>query len=328
MKVLWTVTLAAIFALAGHAALAFPGSRGDGKVIRMTSDENSRSWLGVSVMDLSSDKMKDLGLKNREGAYVSDVMDKSPAKSAGIKEGDVITRFNGEPIHDADGLVEAVRKADPGAKVKITVARKGDTKDLVATLEKAPRSRANFAFTPPNIRHHIRVFRGPTIGLAVIPLSRQLGKYFEAPDNKGLLVEEVAEGSAAEKAGFKAGDVITKIGDVPVTKLNDFRSELAEHNVGDKVNVDILRKGSAKTLTVEIEKDNDEGYEFSFDDSYAPDVDLDIPEIDHLRDFEFNMDELRPELERLQRELNRLKERIGERIRQKIDQEGRVPSEI
>ena len=323
MRALANMVLATLVFISADRALGFPKGSGEAKI----PGSASRSWLGVSVRDVTSHEAKALGLKSREGAYVSDVMEKSPAESAGVREGDVIVEFNGISIQDADGLVDAVRKADAGTNVKIAVIRKGDRKELLATLQKPPKRRESFAFTPPDIEGRVRILHGPTIGLNVIQLSPQLGKYFEVPDNKGLLVQEVEEGSPAEKAGFKAGDVITKIGDAPVARLRDFRSELAEHKEGDKVNVEVLRKGSRKTLTVEIEK-REEGYEFSFDESEAPDIDIDIPEIEHLRHFEFNFDELRPELERLQRELNRLKERIGERIKEKVIRDVRVSPEI
>lgn len=266
------------------------------------AEHSSRSWFGVSVKDVSEEQAKELGLKKADGAYVTDVAKRSPAEAAGVREGDVIVEFSGRQIYDADGLVSAVRKTDVGATVNLTVVRKGERKNLVATVEKLPRRRMSFAFTPHDIPYAIRIEKRPGLGMSVIPLNPQLAKYFDVPDGKGLLVEEVKEGSAAEKAGFMAGDVITKIGDKRIAKVHEFRSELAEYDKGDKVPVEVIRKGSRKTLTVEIVETEEE--EFGF--------------------FIKRFDELRPELERLQRELDKLKKRIEERINRRLIREDRL----
>lgn len=326
MKTLLTFAVAMVLLLPGEMAYSFRTGGKDVKVIRHM-ETSSRSWLGVSVKDVTADHAKELGLKKAEGAYVSDVIKKSPADSAGIKEGDVVVEFNGRQIYDADGLVSAVRKTDVGTKVNLKVIRKGERKDLQATIGK-PNRRMSYAFAPHDLPHNIRVFKGPRLGMSLIPLNPQLGKYFEAPDGKGLLIEKVEEGSAAEKAGFMAGDVVTKVGKKQVEKVHEFRSELAEYEEGDKVDVEIIRKGSRKTLTVEIEEVDEEGFDFSIGEIDVPEFEVEIPEVENLRHFDFNLDELRPELERLQRELDRLKERIGERLKQRIIREETRLSEI
>ena len=85
------------------------------------------------------------------------------------------------------------------------------------------------------------------MGLGLMELNPQLGKYFEAPEGKGVLVESVKEGSAAEKAGFRAGDVILKIGDKNVEKIRDVHKQLSKYEEGDKANFEILRKGTRMT---------------------------------------------------------------------------------
>jgi len=177
----------------------------------------------------------------------------------------------------------------------------------------------SFSFMPHDMPRAVRIEKRPTLGMSVIPLNPQLAKYFDVPDGKGLLVEEVKEGSAAEKAGFMAGDVIMKIGDKRVAKVHEFRSELAEYEEGDKVSVEILRKGSRKTLTVEIEETEEEEFEFSIKGFEVPRMHIDLPE------FDFQFDDLRPEFERLQRELDRLKERIEERFNRRLIREERIP---
>jgi serine protease Do len=310
------IVLGATLALSsGHSPVP---ADDDVKVIKKIVHSDSKAWLGVAVEDVSADRSKELGMKKTEGAYVKEVIKKSPADSAGIREGDVIVEFAGRTIYDADGLVSAVRKTEVGTKAKITVLRKGVRKEMAATIQKPPKRKKSMALVPPGISKSIHVFRGlAPIGLTLRPLNEQLGKYFDVPEGKGLLVERVEEGSGAEKAGFMAGDVILRVGETSVSKVHEFRTELAKKEDGEKVSVEVLRKGSKRTLTVEVEKsDNMEGYEFHMGDSPMPerfDINIDMPEWE-----EFNFDEIRPELDRLRREIDRLKIKIEEKTIQRI----------
>ena len=93
---------------------------------------------------------------------------------------------------------------------------------------------------------------GATLGVTARTLNEQLGKYFGAPNNEGVLVEEVEKGKAGDKAGIVAGDVIIRIGTRTVDKVDDISKELRKLDEGDKIQVEVLRKGSKKSLTVEM----------------------------------------------------------------------------
>jgi membrane-associated protease RseP (regulator of RpoE activity) len=278
------------------------------------------AWLGVSLQDVTPKLAKKKNLKTEEGAYVNDVVRKSPADSAGIQEGDVIVEFNGRQIYDADDMVKAVRREEVGAKAKITVMRDGQKKELSATLKKSPRRHSFFGITPPTIPNRIMIFRGRgMMGLGLMELNPQLGKYFEAPEGKGVLVEKVEEGSAAEKAGFKAGDVILKVGEKNVESIRDVRRQLSKYDDGDKVSIEVLRKGARQTLSLEIEDgdENDLGYGFET-----------LPSPEGLRDFDFHfevpnfdrqMDKIRLKLDDAKRKLEDSKHEIEEKVRKALD---------
>jgi membrane-associated protease RseP (regulator of RpoE activity) len=278
-------------------------------------------WLGVSLRDVTHELAKKKNLKTDEGAYVSDVVRKSPADSAGIEEGDVIVEFNGREIYDADDLVKAVRRAEVGTKAKVVVMRDGERKELYATLKKSPRGGRFFGFTPPALPNRIMIFGGRgTMGLDLMELNPQLGKYFEAPEGKGVLVENVEEGSAAKKAGFKAGDVILKIGEKNVETIRDVRRRLSKYDDGDTVNVEILRKGARQTLTLEIEDADDCGYGPMFENFAPPEgfgdsnhFEFQIPDID------LKLEKLRIHLDDAVRKLDDSKREIERKVKNALD---------
>ncbi len=284
-----------------------------------------RSWLGVSLQDLTAKLAKALGVGAEEGALVSDVMKNSPAESAGIKEGDVIVEFNGKRVYDADDLVRAVSKLEPGTKVDVIVMRKNEKKTFQVTLGRLPRKRETQAFTfpMPRVPEVFAFGYGNILGMKLMELNEQLGAYFEAPDNRGVLVEEVKKSSAADKAGFKAGDVITRAAGKRVDELRKITRALEDYEEGDKVDFEIVRKGTRKTLTVEIDKEiRERGFHFYFDRGTRPpmyfkhDPDFFFDEGQHsFKDLQLDLKRLTKELKEkalkmcrdLKRELSRVK---------------------
>lgn len=85
-------------------------------------------------------------------------------------------------------------------------------------------------------------------GLVIETLGEQLAAYFGVPDGEGVLVKEVEEDSDAAKAGFQAGDVILRAGKKTVEDVKDFKHVLGAYDPGEKIPVQILRKGREMTL--------------------------------------------------------------------------------
>jgi membrane-associated protease RseP (regulator of RpoE activity) len=90
----------------------------------------------------------------------------------------------------------------------------------------------------------------PRLGIDAEDLSGQLGNFFGAPDGEGVLVRSVNTGSAAEKGGLKAGDVITKFDGERVRSLGELREKLAAKN--DTATLTVTRNKTEMTLTVAL----------------------------------------------------------------------------
>jgi S1-C subfamily serine protease len=92
----------------------------------------------------------------------------------------------------------------------------------------------------------------PRLGIDAEDIGGQLGLFFGAPDGEGILVRSVNNGSAAEKAGLKAGDVITTFNGERVRSLGDLRQKLASQNESKTAKIGVLRNKSEVTLAVEL----------------------------------------------------------------------------
>jgi len=89
-------------------------------------------------------------------------------------------------------------------------------------------------------------------------LTPQLGEFFGAKNGNGVLVRSVEKGSRADKAGLRAGDVITRVGNQPVHDTSDFTHALRDRNAGS-VSVGVIRDRKEQTLTLTLPERKDSG---------------------------------------------------------------------
>jgi|WetSurMetagenome_2_1015567.scaffolds.fasta_scaffold25673_1 predicted metalloprotease with PDZ domain len=212
----------------------------------------SAGWIGIMVRDVSEKMARKANLASEEGAFVVKVFENSPADSAGIQEGDVIIEFNEKKLFDSNDLAKIVCRTLPETKVSIMFIRNGEKKTVHVLVGKKKEPR-QWTFGEILPMPDLHVFTGYHIlGLHLLTLNEQLGEYFGAPQNEGVLIEEVERKSAAEKAGLKAGDIIIRVGNKTIDVVEKIRKELQKYDEGDMVEFEILRKSTKKTVKVEI----------------------------------------------------------------------------
>jgi serine protease Do len=175
----------------------------------------SHARLGVAVQELNQALADSFGLKGAQGALVASVQPGSAAERAGLQPGDVITKYDGKAIGAAGELSALVGQAAPGDKANLEVLRKGETRQLTATLGAAKADPAEKASAQGQDKGRL--------GLSVRPLTPDERK--EAKVSGGLLVEEV--GGPAARAGVQPGDVILMAGGKPVQNVEELRSATA-----------------------------------------------------------------------------------------------------
>jgi serine protease Do len=138
------------------------------RVVAQLKDKGvvSRGWIGVQIQPITSDIAESLGLKGTGGAIVAELQADSPAATAGIITGDVITAVNGQIVKDAHDLAKQIGSMTPGATVKLTVWRKGEEKSFSLTLGELPKSREARATNPDSEATGAGL---PKLGMTVAP---------------------------------------------------------------------------------------------------------------------------------------------------------------
>jgi serine protease Do len=246
--------------------------------------EEGGSWLGVETSEVSSDNAKELKLPSERGAVLGRIAPDSPASKSGLRENDVVTEVNGQPVEGAMQFRRMIREIPAGRNVQLTVWRDGHTQKINVTLGKAEELRRNmtrvtpgmpgtFAFRMPEMppmpdlpevaeipdmpsmdwNGPILYAGHPRLGIDAEDLNGQLGSFFGAPDGEGILVRSVNSGSPAEKAGVKAGDVITSLNGERIRSVGDLRQKLAaQHGEKDKGAENKDKESKDKTRTVKL----------------------------------------------------------------------------
>jgi len=204
-------------AMAGLAGMfAMPGKAQQNLPQELQFLVQGGSYLGIGVREVDPTRVQTLKLKEERGVEVTSVEPSSPAEQAGMKIGDVVIEFAGEKVQGMDQFVRLVHETPAGRKVKIGVWRGGSAINLMATVgtrKSAIAQRMPKVEIPqtwiPDVPHPTTTWRTATLGAEAEGLEGQLAQYFGV--TSGVLLRSIIEGSAAEKAGLKAGDVITKV---------------------------------------------------------------------------------------------------------------------
>ena len=317
MRLSWRLLLALVLA-GGLVGAAASGAQAQ------SAGKAARGYLGVTIQDVTEELSQSLPRGVHEGAIVNGVMEDSPAEAAGLQEGDVIVKFDQTRVRTSGDLTKAVRNAEPGHTALIEYYREGQRMRAEAKLaehetivapapggeyKKQMRKEARRHRTPDDHEYIIQkefpkalayvMAEAPRLGVQLVDLTDQLSGFFGV--KSGVLVSEVIEGSAAETAGFKAGDIIVAVAGEPTGSAEEVRDELRDVESGP-VEITVMRGGKESTLTAELKKP----HRSSLSGFYAPSAPMfNVPEVGmDQEEFRAQMAELREQLQQLRKELS------------------------
>ncbi|HVL57856.1 MAG TPA: Do family serine endopeptidase, partial [Burkholderiaceae bacterium] len=198
----------------------------------------TRGRIGVGIAEVTRDVAEPLGLPRAMGALVRNVEANGPADRGGMEVGDIITRFNGQPIERASDLPRLVGRTQPGTQAKVEVWRRGQTRELTLQIAELEPERAvrtaqrPGAPTPPPAAN--------PLGLGVSDITEE--RRAQLRIKSGVLVESV-DGPAAA-AGLRQGDIVLSINNQDVTSARQF-NELATKLERDRTHVLLVRRGDS-----------------------------------------------------------------------------------
>jgi serine protease Do len=238
---------------------------------RVVVTRGSGSFLGIGVQEIDSDRAKALNLREEHGVEVTRLEDDSPAAKGGIKVGDVVLQYNGERVEGVEQFMRMVRETPPGREVKLSIARNGAPQQLsMKTGSRKTWMTARYGesvdfprieipeINVPDVPRAFMSWRSSIVGIEAESLDSQLAEYFGVKE--GVLVRSVVRGSAAEKSGLRAGDVIVKIDDSPVTSPREISASIRSKRGKKTVPVQIIRDKREVTIQLAVEDQASEMY--------------------------------------------------------------------
>jgi serine protease Do len=228
------------------------------------------SYIGVGLQEIDNERAKALKLREESGVEITTVAPESPAEKAGLKSGDVVLQFNGQRVDGMDQFKRLVSETPVGRDVKLEIFRNGAAQTVIvkvgarrSAVTMVPRmitpdgAFANLPMEPmeihiPDIPRTLMSWRSSMLGVDVEGIDGQLAQYFGVKE--GVLVRSVSAGSAAEKAGIKAGDVITKVEESAVANPADLSNRLRGFR-GKTAPMTVMRDRREMNLSLAVSED-------------------------------------------------------------------------
>ena len=300
-----------------------------------SEDWGGGSYLGVDTRDITPDRLATLHLKDERGVEVTMVDQDAPAGKAGLKEQDVILTLNGADVQSVEQLRRMIRETPPGRVVTLGMSRNGQAMSIKVELADRKKNYSynsspdgkEYKFTMPVMPTMpvlpdlpempvsiVVVHSSARSGLMVENLTPQLGDFFGAKNGVGVLVRSVEKGSRADKAGFRAGDVIVKINGEPIHDSGDFSQALRSRK-DNTASISVIRDKKEQTISITLP-------ERKQSDLFRESTDIELPEIDaatreELSKMESQMAHLKPEMEEaINRQMKELKPEIERQTRE------------
>ena len=204
-----------------------------------------RGWLGVSIQDVDRNLADSFGLDRPRGALIAQVGKDSPAEQAGLEPGDVILSFAGEAIETSADLPHVVGLIAPGTKVVAVIFREGDEQDLTVEVgglgaDEVARVNTGVAADGSVSILGMRLVEADPAELSSIGLSG------------GVAVSQVDRGSPADEAGVMTGDVLTRLGNQPVGRIEDLDGLAEQLLPGSSVPARLIRGRSPLFIGIRI----------------------------------------------------------------------------
>jgi serine protease Do len=206
--------------------------------------EVTRGWLGVGIQDLTPELADYYNLKAKSGVLVTQVFEGDPADKAGIQVNDIILSVDGKPVSTGRELSNLIANTEVGHKTTLDLIRDGKNKSVTVTLAKRDDEEKTVALETGD---------DDELGIEVTNLDSDIARRFGIEGNEeGVLVTDVKDGSLAQEADVRPGDIIKEINRGVVKDRDGFTQLMKQHEKSDSVQLLVKRRNAGYVvLTIE-----------------------------------------------------------------------------
>jgi len=198
-----------------------------------TIDAAQWAWLGVRIRDLTEQEMNEIssrhGLREGFGVFIVEVMEGTPAQTAGLVNGDLVVAFEERPVTETRILQRLIAASSPGTAVRLTVLRAEGRRRVDVRLAAMPR---------------------PVVGERIGAEFGFLVRDPEPGTSTPLAVSTVVPKSPADRGGLETGDVIVQVNDLAVLTRDALREALADAGLEAPLRLTVRRAGNRLALVL------------------------------------------------------------------------------
>lgn len=204
----------------------------------ISSGTVTRSFLGVGLQELDANLAKAFGIPKKEGVLITEIVKGSPAEKAGLKTGDIITKYNNKSFEGIGALRNIIALSPPGSRFLLTVWRENKQIDIPITVE--------LYSEEPNQSNTVENSLGFEVGNITPEIANGLG----LSETKGVVITKVLSNGVSAMAGLKKGSVILEVNKQPIENIDQFNQIMKERDKSKPVLL-LIKQGKA-TLYISL----------------------------------------------------------------------------
>ena len=192
----------------------------------------TRGFLGVVLQQMDQNLAKAFNLDKTEGALIAEITKDSPADKAGLKQGDVVLKYNNQPVISIATLRNAIALMKPGSQVTLTILREGHQKNISLAVGTFPSETKS---EPVEVE-------GNKYGFSVQELTPETAKTYNYNNEEGVVISKIEPGTPAAWSGLKKGTLILSVNQKKIRNVEEFNQAI-QKNPKDKPLLLLVKQG-------------------------------------------------------------------------------------
>lgn len=216
----------------------------------ITKGRVERPWIGVDIRTLAEDpEMRPFVKGLEKGVVIKTIRHDGPAQRSGLKPGDVVTAIDGTPVATARELQKLVLERQVGQMIRLAIVRNGKPLTVEVKTGLQPAS------MPLTLRQTPSLGGALVYGMILQPVTKEVAEQYALSEKNGLLIMEVADDSAAARAGLAPGIVITEVDGRKVASPLVFREAMKRADPKRGALLQISRDGTRSFVVLRMHSD-------------------------------------------------------------------------
>lgn len=183
----------------------------------ITTGKVSRGYIGVVLQEIDNDLAKAFNLEKTEGALVAEVAANSPAEAAGIKQGDIVVKYDKHSVNSIATLRNAIALMSPNTKITLTILRDGKSLEIPVTISLFPSDEVKVKGVEAKENKY---------GFSVKDMTPDIAKTYGHEVENGVVISKLSPNGPAAIAGLKAGTLIIAVNQKKVSTVSEFNKAL------------------------------------------------------------------------------------------------------